>query len=394
MTFGAVGISHWKSKVSVREQFYLNNKKQRLLEEELLQVAEGVLILDTCNRTEVYGFCDPEKLLHCFCNATGTDADFFNEHGYMLQNDEAITHLYEVGLGLDSQILGDIQIIQQLKKAYKKAKKGPFASEFHELVQSVFRAHKRSRSETDFGKGSASVGSAATQVALNYFKDLGNINILLVGAGKMGKVSCKNLISNGATHISVVNRTIDRAKVLASNFDIKAHSFSELEGEIEQADLIITATGAENYILTPSHFQGRTPKKQLVLDLAVPRNVQKEVGDIEGVTLVDMDSIDKANREAMETRKAAIPHLREIIREEKEAFFKKIERTEYLLPKITHINSRLDSITSSELERVKNQLDGESYEKLEEVTHRIKKKILAIHIDRLEKDLEAAQNEA
>ena len=209
----------------------------------------------------------------------------------------------------------------------------------------------------------------------------------------MGKVSAKNLISNGAEHISVVNRTIDRAKQLASSFDIKAHAFSELDEEIRKADLVITATGAKNPILHPEHFEG-VDHQQLVLDLSVPRNVNPKVAEIENVTLIDMDSIHEANKKAIEKRKKAVPQIEQIIAEEKEEFMKRVKRSRYLLPRIKEIEHRLSDITDAELDRVKHKMDEDSYSKMEEVTRRIKKKIMAIHIDRIDQEFEKARNEA
>ncbi|MCP9292449.1 glutamyl-tRNA reductase [Gracilimonas sediminicola] len=392
MRFSAIGISHWKSEVSIRELFYLDNHRRELLDFHTKDIPGGVMMLDTCNRTELYAFCDSEVLISALCKSTNTDRKFFKEHGYVYEEEDAYNHLYKVGTGLDSQVLGDVQIIQQVKQAYKKSK-DQLSGEFHQLVQSVFRAHKRSRTETDFGRGTASVGFAATQHALDHFKDLSSINILLVGAGKMGKVSCKNLVSNGAEHISVVNRTIDRAKELASTFDIKAHAFSELDEEIKKADLIIAATGANKPILLPEHFKG-VERSQLVLDLSVPRNVEPAVGELEQVTLVDMDSIHEDNQKALEKRENAIPKIKEIIEEEKADFLKGVKRSRYLLPRIKEIDHRLSDITDAELDRVKHKMDDDSYAKMEEVTRRIKKKIMAIHIDRIDKEFEKAQNEA
>jgi len=215
----------------------------------------------------------------------------------------------------------------------------------------------------------------------------------LIGAGKMGKVSAKNLISNGAEHISVVNRTIDRAKQLASSFDIKAHAFSELKDEIKKADLVITATGAKNPILHPEHFE-MVEQHQLVLDLSVPRNVNPKVDDLENVTLIDMDSIQDANQKAIEQRERSIPDIRQIIEEEKEEFMNSVKRSRYLLPRIKEIEHRLSDITDSELDRVKHKLDEDSYSQMEEVTRRIKKKIMAIHIDRIDKEFEKVRNDA
>lgn len=393
MRFSIVGISHWKSGVSIRELFYLDKQRRERLNHYTAAIPGGVLVLDTCNRTEVYGFCEPEVLVKSLCQSTNTDPVFLKEHGYVLTDSEAYRHIYKVGLGMDSQVPGDIQIIQQLKKAYKEASKASLSGEFHQLIQSVFKAHKRSRNETEFGKGNASVGYEATKQAIQFFGELDDINILLIGAGKMGKVSCKNLVSNGAKHISVINRSINRAKNLASSFDIKAYSFEQLEQKVQEADLIITATGATDPILKAEHFQGKE-SRTMVIDLSVPRNVDNRVEELDSITLVDMDSITEVNQKAIENRERAVPLLETIIEEEMRDYTDRIQRSHFLLPRIKEIDNRLSSITEEELNKVRNKIDSEAYDELELVTQRIKKKIMAIHINRLDEEYQRVKDEA
>ncbi|MFY0683346.1 MAG: glutamyl-tRNA reductase [Balneola sp.] len=392
MRFSAIGISHWKSEVSIRELFFIDQQRREFLEYNTKNIPGGVIILDTCNRTELYGFCDPDILITALCKATNTEAVFLKENGYSYSEDDAYQHLFKVGVGLDSQVLGDVQIIQQLKKAYKESQEA-LSGEFHQLMQSVFRAHKRVRTETDFGRGMASVGFVATQLALGHFQDLSDVNILLLGAGKMGKVTCKNLVSNGAQHISVINRTIEKAQSLASSFDIEAHTFEELNEEVRKSDLIIAATGATIPILRKEHFKD-DGKVRLILDLSVPRNVESNVSEIDDVTLVDMDSIHLSNKEAIENRKKSIPRVEEIINEQLDSFEKTRERNNYMLPRIKEIDHHLSSITDHELDRIKNKVDDDAFNIIEKLTGRIKKKVMAIHVNNIEKELKELQNEA
>tara|TARA_B100000575_G_scaffold294532_1_gene311193 strand:- start:6360 stop:7541 length:1182 start_codon:yes stop_codon:yes gene_type:complete len=393
MRFSVVGISHWESEVSIRELFYLDKDRKKRLKKYTKQVPSGVLALETCNRTEIFGFCEPKILVKALCSSVNIEHSLFEKHGYVLSDNKAIRHIYRVGLGLDSQILGDSQIIQQLKRAYNESKNEQLSGEFHQLIQSIFKAHKRSRTETDFGRGNASVGFEVTQRALEHFKNLEDIKILLIGAGKMGKVSCKNLISNGAKNISVINRSFDRAKNLANSLDIEISSFSKLEYEINNADLIITATGAPEPILIPEQFTNIQMDK-LIIDLSVPRNVAHEVIEIDGITLIDMDSISKVNQKALEKRKKAIPILENIIQEEIKAYKSNIDRSRFLLPHIKEVNRKLDSITEEELQKVRNKLDPEIFNQLEKITDRVKKKILAIHIDRLDQEYQKVEQDA
>jgi glutamyl-tRNA reductase len=372
--------------------FFIQKHRRELLDFYTKKIPGGVIVLDTCNLTEIYAFCDTDVLISALCKATNTDAEFFKEHGFSYSEDEAYQHLFNVGVGLDSQVLGDVQIIQQLKKAYKNSQK-KLSAEFHQLMQSVFKAHKRVRTETDFGKGMASVGFVATQLALDHFKDLKDIKILLLGAGKMGKVTCKNLVSNGAEHISVINRTIEKAQNLALSLDIKAKGFDALEEIVNESDLIITATGATKPILKKEHIRD-DGKKRLIFDLSVPRNVEANISEMENVTLVDMDSIQIANKEAIETRKKAIPKVNQIIEEELDLYESLVERNHFVLPRIKEIDHHLSSITNHELDRIKNKVDGEAFEIMEELTGRIKKKVMAIHINRMDEELKELRNEA
>jgi len=229
MTFGIIGISHWKSEVSIREQYFLSVQAKNSLKEELCKISEGVLVLDTCNRIEIYAECDPELLIAPLCSAANVEVSIFQINGYIYKDQSAIDHLYRVGLGLDSQILGDIQIIQQLKKSYQQSQGVTFSGEFHELIQSVFRAHKRTRNETNFASGAASVGYAAAQKASEVFPNIGQVKALLIGAEKMGKNVSKNLIARGVDQLSVINRTYDKAEHLAEHYNISAHTFDELD---------------------------------------------------------------------------------------------------------------------------------------------------------------------
>lgn len=386
MIFSAIGISHKESGLEIRELFYLDHLRKERLQDYTKHIPGGVLTLDTCNRTELYGFCHPEVLVKALCQSTNTSAKLFHRHGFVLHEKEAMHHLFKVGLGMDSQVLGDLQIIQQLKKAYKSVDHVTFSSEFHQLIQAVFRAHKRSRTETDFGKGNASVGFEATQQALSFFGNLEHVNILMIGAGKMGKVSCKNLLANGAKSITIVNRSTDRAKRIAAKYQIEAASYEMMHHEVKKADLIITATGASNPILYENHFQDRSTPT-LVIDLSVPRNVHPGVSHMNHVTLIDMDSINRVNDAALQERKKALPILEKIIEEEIADYVNRIERSQYLLPRIKEIDYKISKIADTELDKVKNKLEPKVYDELEEITRRIKKKLMAAHIERLDEEL-------
>lgn len=383
MKFSVIGISHWKSAVSVREDFYLTDQKKQALIIACKEALGGALIVDTCNRTEIYAFAEASLVRSVFLSISEINPDLYSLHCYEKEGKPAFQHLYSVALGLDSQILGDVQIVQQVKAAYKHSIGRITQKPFHTLLQSVFRAHKRSRHETDFAKGTASVGFAATQQALHHFGDLSNVNILLIGAGKMGKISCKNLISNGARHLTVVNRTIEKAQKLSESMDIVAHAPDKLQDDIQNADLIISAVGGEQPILRAEHFNN-VCKPLFIIDLGMPRNIHKDVGCMENITLMDMDRLNEITLEGVERRKKSIPLVQKIISEELNAFLFKIHRDEIIKPRIEAVRVQLNKITDEELLKAKTKLDPGSFEELERTVRRIHNKIIAEHIKGVE----------
>ncbi|HKJ31545.1 MAG TPA: glutamyl-tRNA reductase, partial [Balneolales bacterium] len=303
--------------------------------------------------------------------------------------EEAARHLYDVTVGLDAQILGDLQIVKQVKEAYNLAREYDLLDgEMHRLLQSVFRTHKRVRHETNLGYGAASVAYAAVQFAKNHLNDLHHKNILLIGTGKIGKVTCKNLVSLGASKLTLINRNHDRAEDLADKYDLNVSTFDHLNEEVSQADLIIVATGAEQPVLDPSHFDlHKNGHERVLLDLSVPRNIHPEVESIKGIKLANMDQLSDETNETYKMREDSVPQARQIINEEFDAYKQWLEEQK-VVPTIVALNNKFDTIRQQEFDKYKHHFPEESLDKLELVTRRIINKIIAHSIDHLKENQE------
>lgn len=390
--FTVVGINHWNAAVPVREKFSLDSEaKNLLLNDARTSGIIDILALSTCNRTELLGVVsEPRLLVDLLINHSRGSKEEFDEFGFILRGEKAVRHLYEVTVGLDAQILGDLQIVKQVKEAYEHSVESQMMDgEMHRLMQSVFRAHKRIRHETDLGCGAASISYAAVQFAKQYLGDFHRKNILLIGTGKIGKVTCKNLIGLGASGLTLINRNKERANDLAAQYDLHVSSFEHLKEEIAQADLIVVATGASKPVINPVHLslEDYSESEKVFLDLSVPRNIAPEVEQVPGIRLANMDQLSDATDETYKQREDSIPAAMQIINEEFSAYIQWLNEQK-VVPTIVALTQKLDAIRQEELDRYKNHFPDESLDKLELVTRRIINKIAAHSIDHLKENQE------
>ena len=385
--FTIVGVNHWETTLPVRECFSINtDQKEQLLEAAYKQGIESLLLISTCNRTELFArYASQQELIRLLTSYTRGSLDDFHRYGFELSGEEAIRHLFKVSVGLNSQILGDLQVIQQVKYAYEfSSNRDMVDGPTHRLMQYVFRAHKRSRAETSLGQGAATTAYAAVQFARKKLGDLKDKSIVLVGAGKIGRVTAKNLLSLGATNITLVNRNIERAEDLGERFNMEATDISRLPELMVDADLVAVATGAEEPIITLEEMQpsARQPKYKVLLDLSVPRNIDPSIGKLEFVELANMDWLSDVTDEAYRKREENIPQVKAIIDEEFEEFQQWISE-QRVVPTIKALTNKFDNIRQSEIDRFKNQIDDDDLEKVEHLTRRIVNKIAAHSIDHL-----------
>lgn len=320
--FFTVGISHKKALLSVRETFSLSlDSSEALLSDAKKNGISELLVNSTCNRTELYGLAESSNdFIKLLCKFSKGKINTFNKIGYTLEGKKAINHIFRVGAGLESQILGDFEIIGQLKKSFYQSKKLEMANGFLErLINNVIQASKRVKTETGISSGATSVSYAAVQFIIKNVKNISDKNILLFGAGKIGKNTCENLIKHTKNdHIVLINRTMERAEKIAGKFKVKVKPHSELNTEIRKADVLIVATGAEHPTINKELIHCSSPL--LIIDLSLPRNVVPEVIEIDQVSLVHLDELSKMTDENLMKRKKYIGKAQEIINEVAEDF--------------------------------------------------------------------------
>ena len=246
---------------------------------------KAIVATSTCNRTEIYGFArHPFELIKLLCDNTLGTVEDFQRVAYVYKSSDAIQHMFRVGAGLDSQILGDFEIISQLKISAKLSKKYQLLNAFLErLINAIIQASKRIKTETELSSGATSVSFASVQYIKKTVEAISSKNILLFGTGKIGRNTCENLIKHTKNeHITLINRTRDRADKIAGKFKLLVKDYSQLQEEIGNTDILIVATGAQNPTIDKHLIQNKKPL--LILDLSIPKNVNENVKELPMVT--------------------------------------------------------------------------------------------------------------
>ncbi|WP_027138183.1 glutamyl-tRNA reductase [Gaetbulibacter saemankumensis] len=350
-SFYAIGLSYKKADADIRGHFSLDEEsKLNLLNQAKENNIESLVVTSTCNRTELYGFAQhPFQLIQLLCDNTNGTVDEFQKVAYVYKNNEAIAHMFRVGSGLDSQILGDFEIISQLKSSTKTSKKFDLVNHFTErLVNAVIQASKRIKTETNISSGATSVSFASVQYIFNTVEDITNKNILLFGTGKIGRNTCENLVKHTKNeHITLINRTKDKAEQIAGKFNLIVKDYANLQEEINKADILIVATGANRPTVDKQIIQSTKPL--LILDLSIPKNVDANVESLENVSLVHLDHLSKITDQTLEERKKHIPLAEAIIEEVKSEFNQWLE-TRKFAPTIKALKHKLLDFAHSELD--------------------------------------------
>jgi glutamyl-tRNA reductase len=375
-SFYGVGLSYKKADAEMRGKFSLDEKaKTNLLTQAKIEGIESLFLISTCNRTEIYGFAQhPFQLIKLLCeNSQGTVEDF-QQVAYVYKGKEAVNHLFRVGTGLDSQILGDFEIISQIKLGFTESKKHNLGNAYIErLVNSVIQASRRVKNETEISSGATSVSFASVQYIFKNVEDIASKNILLFGTGKIGRNTCENLVKHTKhDQITLINRTKDKAEKLANKLDLLVKDYADLQVEIQKADVLVVATGAQNPTVDKTILDLKKPL--LILDLSIPMNVNENVKEIEGVTLVHMDHLSQITDETLENRKKHIPAAEAIISEIVDEFLTWTKGRKYA-PTIHALKAKLNSIKDLELNYQKKKMDNFDEEQAEIITARLIQKI-------------------
>lgn len=320
--FFVVGINYKKTDAAIRGQFAINNEQYA---KTLLKAAGAGLnelfLLSTCNRTEVYGFADnAEQLTRLLCSYTEGSQQTFEELAYVKSGEQAILHLFYVGAGLDSQILGDYEIVGQIKVAARFAKQhGCMGAFLERLVNAVLQSSKLIKNQTALSGGTVSVSFAAVQFIRQKIKKISGKRILLLGVGKIGRNTCRNLVDYlHAKHITLINRTEDKAADLANELGLDHAPLGELQKYIQQSDIILVATNSSEPAVLSSDLKDQGEK--LIIDLSIPCNVEQSAGSLPNVTLVNVDQLSKLKDETLQKREAEVPAVKAIIDEQLKDF--------------------------------------------------------------------------
>ena len=374
--FYSVGVSYKKADAEMRGIFSLDGTaKMKLLKQAKSEGIESLIVTSTCNRTEVYGFAEhPFQLIKLICENSNGTVEAFQEVGFVYKNQEAINHIFQVGTGLDSQILGDFEIISQIKLSFAESRKlGLINTYLDRLINAVIQASKKIKTDTEISSGATSVSFASVQYIIKNVENIGNKNILLFGTGKIGRNTCENLVKHTKNeHITLINRTKDKAEKLAGKLNLIVKDYAELHLELQKADIVVVATGAQNPTIDKAILNLKKPI--LILDLSIPKNVHENVKDLEGVTLIHMDHLSQMTDDTLERRKQHIPAAEAIIEDIKMEFNIWMNGRKHA-PTIHALKAKLNDIAANELNFQRKKLSNFDEEQAELISSRIIQKI-------------------
>ena len=387
MNFQLIGVNHKTAPVEIRERLdipvaSLPDALKRLVQHA--GVDEG-LILCTCNRVEVLA-----KTRNGSADLRGFMRDYFRvepstyeSHLYEFSEREAIRHLFRVTASLDSMVVGEPQILGQVKEAYAAARTaGAVHSHLDHLLTRAFAVAKRVRTETSIGASAVSVASVAVELAKKIFGSLNGKHVYLVGAGKMSELAARHLLAHGAASIFVANRTHERAVVLAEKFHGEAILFEQLYDTCDRADIVITSTGAPHAIFRREHgelfLSRRKNRPMFFIDIAVPRDVDPEMNKMDGIFVYDIDDLQQAATSHLADRKQEADRAEQIVNVEVDRFHDHLQSLT-VVPMILSLQDQLESIRQAEISRVRGRLGSLSPEQelaIEALTHGIVNKIM------------------
>ena len=385
--FYAVGVSHKTATIDHRGYFSLSDSQLHALFLDAKEKGiQDLLLINTCNRTEIYAwtFSDTE-LVELLCTHSEGTQDSFNKIGYSFEDEKGIHHLFRVGTGLESQILGDFEIIGQIKQSFYRSKKmGLAQGNLERLTNSVIQASKRIKTETQISSGATSVAFASVQYILKNVRDIAQKNILLFGTGKIGANTCENLVKHSQNdHIVLINRTQEKAEKIAGKFPVQVKPFGELTASILESDVLIVATSSQKPTITADLIHNNKPL--LILDLSLPRNVDPSLKDRPNTKVIHLDELSQITDATFEKRKKFIPQAEGIIDEVKLEFLEWLELRKYVptlkafREKIKVPNQNLEQISKKESEYMAQKIMGQiaaylrsNPHKAEETVHLLK----------------------
>ncbi|MDI9878183.1 glutamyl-tRNA reductase [Flectobacillus longus] len=386
--FKSISLSYKSAPLAVREQVALNEdeiKNFSLRIRDMFDIQE-VILVSTCNRTEVYYVSEENrntdiiKLLLLDKGIATTDEYFAYFQQYNAQAD-AVQHLFEVATGLHSQVVGDLQIPNQVKQSYQIAADLNMAGPFlHRLMHTIFFANKRVAQETAFRDGAASTSYAAVALTEEVTQNIVLPKVLILGLGEIGIDVCKNMADKEFAEITVMNRTRSKAEAIAEGHNFRIADFVDMEEEIKRADVIISSVMIDKPLITKEMIQSMEILTfKYFIDLSVPRSVEENLEEVPGVLVYNIDTLRQRADEALQTRLASIPHVQQII-SEVTVSFEDWSKEMVVSPTINKLKNALEQIRKEELARHLKNLSPEESEKLDKITMGIVQKIIKMPV--------------
>jgi glutamyl-tRNA reductase len=395
MQLALVGLSHKTAPVEVRERLAFNSdalKKALLSLVERQQVTEAI-ILSTCNRVEVVAESPDDSLIREFlCEFHQIPHDSVSKHLYSLRNADVIRHVFRVAASLDSMMIGEPQILGQVKEAYRiAADAGTVGMHLSALMDRAFAVAKKIRTETGISQSAVSVSYAAVELARKIFGELTGKTVMIIGASKMGELAAKHLKRNGVSSVLVTNRTFERAVELARIFEGAAVPFEHFTDHMDRADIVISSTGAPHFIigkgLAEQIIHRRKNKPMFFIDIAVPRDIDPTVNEIDNAFLYDIDDLQQVIDANLKERVKEASRAEEIVDSEVQAFCRKMQSRE-VVPTIVQLRDNVEKLRRDEIERNRRllkDLSPEGQAAVDQITKSLVNKILHTPIELLKK---------
>ena len=388
------GLNHKTAPIQLRERFALKDEDQPIFAKKARDFGcEEALLLSTCNRVELYGTTALKEinakrfkhtLLQLLSQESGISIEDLDPHVYLYLENDAFHHLFRVASSLDSMVIGEPQILGQLKSAFERCKEAETTGRtLNRYLERAFAVAKRVRNQTGIGRSVVSISSVAVHLARHIFDDLSHRKVLLVGAGEMGELAAHHLVQEGVGHLLVANRNFNRAVDLANRLEGTPRRLDELDQLLIQADIIITSTGARNYLITPNQIQkaikARKYRPLFLIDIAVPRNVDPKVNELENIYVYDVDDLNQIAKENRAHRQKEAESAEQLIQEEVESFQLERQSTHSLKPTIIALKSHIEDLKAQEIQWARRKLKDvpeEDLKRVEQMGHRFANKIL------------------
>ncbi len=393
MHLHCLGLNHRTTPITLRERLALDSAQRRAMLARCgckVPNSSGslseIVVLSTCNRIELYVLspsADPNPLKDLLAEASDVPRPKLSPHLYHMLDQNAVDHLLRVAAGLDSMVLGEPQILGQVADAYTESLRlGAVGPVLSRLFQTAIHGGKRARHETAIGRNPATISSVAVHLMAEVFEDLAGAHVVVMGAGEMGKLAVEALRKRGVAEICVINRTVARARAFADRWQARARPFEALDEELLWADILITSTGAPHPLLTRQRvaraMQGRQSRPMIIMDIALPRDVEPEVASVPGVQLYDLDDLQHRLHKTLGRRQSEVPRVEAILQQESQNFMSWFEALD-VRPLIIALQQQAERIRRKEMERTLRRLPDISQEQVQQIetlTRSLVKKLL------------------